>query len=270
VSSTLLLTTAAASRRNTAVLGDSRPLLAVGPLSAWYGEAQVLFDVRLEVRSGEIVGLLGRNGAGKSSLLRTVARVHRASRGAIVFDGEDVARVDANRLAARGMSFVREGARVISSLSVEDVLNLGRRLARVRGVDPHSLDEVWGWFPILAERRGVRAGYLSGGQRQALLLATALVSRPRMLLLDEPSAGLAPPVARALFDTLRELCSGELTVLIAEQNPHWLTGLVSRAYLLETGHVLEERRSDQLVGDRDVVMPAAAGTPAGGKGGEDR
>jgi branched-chain amino acid transport system ATP-binding protein len=252
------------------MLPPGSPLLEVGPLSAWYGEAQALFDVRLAVRPGEIVGLLGRNGAGKSSLLRTVARVHRQSRGPIRFDGDDVARLTANRLAARGMSFVREGARVISSLSVEDVLNLGRRLARVRGVEPHTLDEVWGWFPILAERRTVRAGYLSGGQRQALLLATALVSRPRLLLLDEPSAGLAPPVARALFDTLRQLCSGHLSVLIAEQNPHWLTGLVARAYLLETGRVVEERLSDQLVAGPDQTLPVAAGAVNNPGGDENR
>jgi branched-chain amino acid transport system ATP-binding protein len=252
------------------VLAAGRPLLEVGPLSAWYGEAQALFDVRLEVHPGEIVGLLGRNGAGKSSLLRTIARVHRQSRGPIAFDGQEVAGLAANRLAARGTSFVREGARVISSLSVEDVLNLGRRLAGVRGVEPHTLDEAWTWFPILAERREVRAGYLSGGQRQALLLATALVSRPRMLLLDEPSAGLAPPVARALFDTLRDLCSGDLTVLIAEQNPHWLTGLVSRAYLLETGRIVEERRSDQLVDANPDRLPATAGSVTTGNGGEDR
>ena len=225
------------------------PLLTVRGLSAWYGQAQALFDVDLEVRSREIVGVLGRNGAGKSTLLHCLARVHARLRGSMVWDGQDLLALDAHRVAGLGINLVRSGAKVFSNITVEQNLELGARLARLRHRPPRPLDEIWEWFPALAARRQVKAGYLSGGQRQSLALAAALHASPSLLLLDEPSAGLATAVAATLFDVLRRLRDEGMTILVVEQDPDWLAGLVHRTVLLETGRV---------VSDGDDILAASA------------
>lgn len=212
--------------------------LSLRGIDAWHGDAQALWGVDLEVPRGEVVGVLGRNGAGKTTLLRCIAGLHRRLAGTVEADGASLAGLLPEMIARRGVALVREGARLPASLSVRENLQLGQRLARLRGKPGRSLDDAWHWFPILEPLCERKAGLLSGGQRQALALATAFVSEPSVLLLDEPSAGLAPPVARELFAAIRRLAASGLTVLLVEQQPAWLEGLAHECFLLEVGRVV--------------------------------
>jgi branched-chain amino acid transport system ATP-binding protein len=212
-------------------------LLTVRGVDSWYGRSQALWGIGLTVGSGEGMGVVGRNGAGKSTLLRSISRVHSDSRGIIELSGKPLAKLSPHAVARMGLSFVREGAPVVAQLSVRANLDLARRLARLRGLEPVSYEEVWEIFPVLDSKQGLRAGLLSGGQRQMLALASAIVSRPTVLLLDEPSAGLAPEACAAIFAAIRRLCDQGLAVLIAEQNRDWLDGVADRSVLLETGRL---------------------------------
>ena len=214
--------------------------ITVESLSAWYGQARVLWDIDMEVGEGEIVGVLGRNGAGKTTLLRSIAGLHARTSGHVRSGGRELNGRRANEIALEGLALVREGARLPSSLTVGQNLLLGQRLARQKGKAGRSLQEIWKWFPILEPFENRRAGLLSGGQRQALALAVAFASEPEILLLDEPSAGLAPPVARELFATIGQLAGHGVSVLVVEQHPAWLIGLARRAYLLEVGKLVAE------------------------------
>jgi branched-chain amino acid transport system ATP-binding protein len=213
-------------------------LLSVKALSAWYGEAQALWSIDLHVAHGEVVGVLGRNGAGKTTLLRSITGLQSKVSGEVLLEGKSIAGVAPHRISLRGLSLLREGGRMATSLTVAQHLELGRRLGGLRGGAPRPLAEIWRWFPMLEPLRDRAAGMLSGGQRQALALAAALVANPKLLLLDEPSAGLAPQVAHELFRTIRKLAEQGLSVLVVEQQPAWLDGLAKRNYLLEVGNVI--------------------------------
>jgi branched-chain amino acid transport system ATP-binding protein len=221
--------------------------LTVRKLCAWHDQLQVLWDIDLDVAEGEIVGVLGRNGAGKTTLLRALSRLHEKAKGAIALDGRSVMNKKAHQVAREGVALVRDGGKLPSSLSVLQVVELGQSLARKRGKTPRTFDEIWRWFPILEPLQERKTGLLSGGQRQALALAAAFSSRPGLLLLDEPSAGLAPPVARELFSTIRMLASEELTVVVVEQHAAWLENLVERAYLFESGRIQAKGRLSELM-----------------------
>lgn len=211
--------------------------LAIENLSAWYGQARALHDVTLSVDEGRVVGILGHNGAGKTTLVRTVAGLHSHCRGDIRLGGQSIAGLKPSQIALKGLSLLREGSRLPASLTVKQNLVLGQRLARARRRTPRDLSHVWEWFPILEPLQDRRAGLLSGGQRQALALACCFVSAPDLLLLDEPSAGLAPPVARELFGLIGRIAQTGLPILIVEQHPGWLIGLTSEVYLLEVGAI---------------------------------
>jgi ABC-type branched-subunit amino acid transport system ATPase component len=221
--------------------------LAVRGLASWYGQAQALFDVDLQVGEREIVGVLGRNGAGKSTLLRSIARVHARAAGSILFNGVELIDREPHAVAAQGISLVREGGRVFASMTVEQNLRLGQQTARGRDRPAQTLGQIFEWFPVLEQFRRKQAGLLSGGQRQALALAIAFASSPRLLLLDEPSAGLAPSIAFQVFETIRSLSAGGLAIVVAEQNLSWLIGLATRAYELETGRIAAEAPPEEFV-----------------------
>jgi branched-chain amino acid transport system ATP-binding protein len=226
--------------------GSARGLTVSG-LSSWYGQAQALFDVGVQVAEREVVGVLGRNGAGKSTLLRSIAGAHTRRAGSVRFNGAELIDRDAHEIVAQGISLVREGGRVFASMTVEQNLKLGQQTANSRGRPAQTLDQLFEWFPVLKEFRKKQAGLLSGGQRQALALAIGLASSPTLLLLDEPSAGLAPTVAFQLFKTIRSLAAGGIAIVVAEQNLSWLIGLATRAYELETGRITAEAAPDDFV-----------------------
>ena len=218
----------------------SDAVLHVDKLRAWYGRSQVLWDLGLTIGPGEGLGVIGRNGAGKSTLLRSIAGVHERVEGVLELDGKPVAGLRPHVIARRGLSLVREGAPVFGDLSVVENIEMGTALARLRERDPLPLGEVWEAFPVLEQRAGQKAGYLSGGQRQMLALATALISRPSILLLDEPSAGLAPEAAATAFEAIGAMRQTGLCILIAEQNLEWLTGITSHTIEIESGRMQAE------------------------------
>lgn len=214
--------------------------LACTSLSAWYGPARALFDVTFSLPDGRALGILGRNGAGKSTLLRSIARAHRTISGDIQLSGTSIRRRRPYQVARKGLSLVREGAPVFTQSSVAENLKLGARLALSRGAQPLPEEEVIEMFPALRPLLPRRAGDLSGGQRQMLALSAALISRPSLVMLDEPSAGLAPEVAGSIQAAIARLCRGGLTVLVAEQNREWLQGVAQSALVLDRGRLVDE------------------------------
>ena len=211
--------------------------LVCDQISAWYGQARVLWDVSLTVRPGSVVGLVGSNGAGKTTLLRSIAGLHREVQGTINFGGHDLASMSAVRVAQVGVSLVREGGRVYENLTVAEQLSLAAAFGRSRRRVVVSEADLYDLFPVLGEFAGVSGGFLSGGQRQMLCLASALASGPRCLLLDEPSAGLAESVAEAVFRVIPEIIGAEMVCLIAEQDARWLEGVADSVITLENGRL---------------------------------
>ncbi len=216
-------------------------------LSAWYGQARALWNVDIQVGEGEIVGILGRNGAGKTTLLRSIAGLQGRIEGGVQLNGQNLHGLKTHQIALKGLALLRESGKLPASLSVTQNLALGQRLARQKGKTDRTLGDVWKWFPMLEPLRERKAGLLSGGQRQALALAVAFISEPEVMLLDEPSAGLSPPVARELFHTIRQLADAGATVLMVEQHPAWLIGVANRGYLLEIGRITSEGKIEELV-----------------------
>ncbi|MBI0434620.1 ABC transporter ATP-binding protein [Roseomonas sp. KE0001] len=214
----------------------TQPLLEIREVSTFYGAVEALKGVSLQVAAGEIVTLIGANGAGKSTLLMTICGDPRARSGRIVFDGRDITQEPTHRIMRSGIAQSPEGRRVFPRMSVHENLLMGAQSA---GHDPGpGLEQAFELFPRLKEREAQRAGTLSGGEQQMLAIARALMSRPRLLLLDEPSLGLAPLVSRQIFTAIRRLnAETGLTVLLVEQNANQALRLAHRAYVLVTGKV---------------------------------
>lgn len=212
--------------------------LVVEELTAHYGPAQALWGISLTVGAGQVAALLGENGAGKTTLLRALARVHRQSAGRVRYGDTDLMKLAAHEVARRGISLVRDGGRVFESLTIEEHLYLAQRLQRSKGRNAATVDQTLEKFPVLARRgRRVKAGYLSGGQRQALCLAMAVGAGASLLLLDEPSAGLAESTAEETFTHIASLAREGVSMLIAEQQPRWLAGWATHTVRLEMGRV---------------------------------
>ncbi|ROR32489.1 ABC transporter ATP-binding protein [Inmirania thermothiophila] len=229
------------------------PLLEVRGLRSRYGPIEVLHGVDLEVRLGELVAIVGANGAGKTTLLRTISGVQPASEGGIRFDGQDITRWPAHRIVGAGICQVPEGRQVFAPLSVEDNLRLGAyRRQRDRAWVEEELARIYELFPILAEKRREPAGTLSGGQQQMLAIGRALLGRPRLLLLDEPSMGLAPLLVEEIFRVVKRLHEEGVTVLLVEQNARAALGIADRGYVLETGRVAMAAPASALLEDEGV------------------
>jgi len=214
----------------------SEVLLKVQGLDVFYGVVHALKGVDLEVRKGEVVTLIGANGAGKSTLLRTISGLVKPRAGAITFDGRDLIKLPPNRIVAAGISHAPEGRAVFANLTVEDNLVLGAYLRKDVAV-ASDMDRMFGVFPRLRERRKQASGTLSGGEQQMLAIARALMARPRLLLLDEPSLGLAPLLVKDIFQTIVEINREGMTILLVEQNANQALHVAHRGYVLETGHV---------------------------------
>ena len=226
-------------------------LLRVEALEAAYGRVRALRGVDLEVRSGELVALVGSNGAGKSTLLRTLSGVHPALAGRVLYLGADVTHAPVHERVAGGIILVPEGRQVFGILTVEDNLRLGAH-TRPRQEMDDGLDQVFRVFPVLAERRRQRAGTLSGGEQQMLAIGRGLMGRPTLLLLDEPSMGLAPRLVAALFEVIVSLRAGGVTMLLVEQNAHAALSIADRGYVLETGRITLEGPGPELLGAEAV------------------
>lgn len=212
-------------------------MLEVSSLTSHYGRIQALAGIDLTVREGELVSLVGANGAGKSTLLRTLSGVQPVTRGRVTFAGEDITQERAERRVRRGIVQVPEGRQVFGPLSVEDNLRLGA-YTRTRGESNAELERIYAMFPALKERRHDTAGILSGGQQQMLSMGRALMAKPRLLLLDEPSMGLAPRLVDEIFATVRSLKLARTTIFLVDQNAHAALAVADRGYVLETGRIV--------------------------------
>jgi branched-chain amino acid transport system ATP-binding protein len=218
---------------------------------ASYGSFQALFGVSLEVSAGEAVAVIGPNGAGKTTLLRAISKLIPI-RGHILMEGTDLATVPAHQVVARGIAQVPEGRRLFPGLTVEDNLRMGAFHREARGHYGDRLDFVYGLFPRLKERRGQLAGTLSGGEQQMCAIGRALMSGPKLLLLDEPSAGLAPVVVQQVFELIGRIRGEGFTVLIVEQNVQQVLRVVDRAYLLEVGRIKASGAAAELLASDEI------------------
>ena len=224
-----------------------RTMLEVEDISVAYGDLRALWGVTMSVKAGEIVVLIGPNGAGKTTLMRSVAGLQPPFSGRILLDGQPAHRMPAHRLVERGVVLVPEGRRLFAGMTVLENLLLGAYSAKAREQHEDSLRRVYEIFPLLQERRDQAAGTLSGGQQQMLAIGRALMGLPRLLLLDEPSLGLAPLVVRDIFDVLRRINQEGVTVLLAEQNAQMALELAHRAYILEQGRVAAEGTASEML-----------------------
>jgi branched-chain amino acid transport system ATP-binding protein len=220
-------------------------MLTLESLDVYYGEIHALRGVALEVRGGEIVTLLGNNGAGKSTTLKTISGLLAPRRGAVVFDGRTLTGVAAHEIVARGIAHVPEGRRIFNRLTVRENLTMGAYL-RTDGDIEGDLDRAFELFPRLKERVTQVAGTLSGGEQQMLAIARALMARPRLLLLDEPSMGLAPVLVEQIFATIGSINEQGTTILLVEQNAAMALSIAHRGYVLETGAVVLSGTAAQL------------------------
>ena len=228
-------------------------LLTVDNISSGYGLTPVLRKMSLHVDTGEVVAVVGANGVGKSTLLRTITGLIQATHGEIVFDGVNITGMPAHVIVAHGLAMVPEGGRLFMFMTVLENLELGAFAPTSRQDAAQSLDEVMELFPILRERRGQLAGSLSGGERQMCAIARALMSRPRMLILDEPSLGLSPVMLEKVFDMIRAVVvSRDLTVLLIEQNVADALEMANRAYVVEGGGIAKTGPGAELLHDPDI------------------
>ena len=225
-------------------------MLEVSALSSHYGRIQALTGIDLTVAEGELVALVGANGAGKSTLLRAISGVQPSS-GKIIFNGKDIGATSPERRVGLGIVQVPEGRQVFGPLSVEDNLRLGA-YTRTRAESGEELERVYAMFPALRERRGQAAGLLSGGQQQMLAMGRGLMAKPRLLLLDEPSMGLAPRLVEEIFAKVRALKEAQTTIFLVDQNARAALAVADRGYVLETGRVVLAGSGRELLADGQV------------------
>ena len=233
-------------------------MLELANVSAGYGGFQALFGVSLEGKAGESVAVIGPNGAGKTTLLRVISKLIEASAGEIRMQGRPLGAVAAHAVIGLGIAHVPENRRLFPRLSVEDNLRMGAYLPAARAKFAERLERVYALFPRMKERRQQMAGTLSGGEQQMCAIGRALMSGPKLLLLDEPSAGLAPVVVQAIFEVVRTMSAEGYTVLIVEQNVQQVLKVVNRAYLLETGRIRSSSPAAELLSN-DAVRKAYLG-----------
>ena len=232
--------------------GMTAPMLEVRGLSAGYGTFQTLFDISFEVNAGEAVAVIGPNGAGKTTLLRAISKQIAATQGQLVFKGREFTKMPPHEVVSLGISHVPEGRRLFPRLSVADNLRMGAFPPSARAKYDERLAQVHALFPRLKERAGQLAGTLSGGEQQMCAIGRAMMSGPQLLLLDEPSAGLAPVLVQSMFELVRQIRRAGYTVLIVEQNIRQVLKVVDRAHLLEAGHLRRSGTSAELLESDEV------------------
>ncbi len=230
--------------------------LDIQKLAVSYGAVQALRDVSLNVARGEIVTLLGSNGAGKSTLLRSIMNMAPVNSGSIEFDGTSILRLPTNQIVRKGVALVPEGRGILQSLSVRENLELGAYHQKDWQAD---LEEVFRLFPIIKERLKQSAGTLSGGEQQMLAIGRALLSRPKLLLLDEPSLGLAPKIIQNIFALIQEIQKRGVTILLIEQNAHMAVKICSRAYLIQNGRIVLSGTREEMLSKEEETRQAYLG-----------
>ncbi|GMO00343.1 ABC transporter ATP-binding protein [Parageobacillus thermoglucosidasius] len=233
-------------------------MLKVENINVFYGNIQALKGVSLEVKEGEIVTLIGANGAGKSTLLKTISGLIKPKQGDILYEGQSIAGKAAQTIVKRGISHVPEGRRVFANMTVEENLELGAFLRKNKQEIQQDFEKVYHLFPRLYERRKQLAGTLSGGEQQMLAIGRALMARPRLLLLDEPSMGLAPLLVKTIFHIIGEINSFGTTILLVEQNANMALSVADRAYVIESGRVVLSGLAEEL-NDSEQVKKAYLG-----------
>ena len=227
-------------------------MLKLQDVAAGYGTFQALFGVSLEVNSGEAVAVIGPNGAGKTTLLRAISKLIPVTGGTLEMEGRRYNDLPSHEIIGLGIAQVPEGRRLFPRLTVEDNLRMGAFLPEARAHFAERLDYVYSLFPRMKERRLQMAGTMSGGEQQMCAIGRALMSGPKLLLLDEPSAGLAPVIVQSIFDLIRRIRSEGYTVLIVEQNIQQVLKVVDRAYLLETGHIRQSGSAAELLDSEEI------------------
>ena len=229
-------------------------MLRVDKINVFYGNIQALWDVSLKVEKGEIVALIGSNGAGKTTTLRTISGLLRPKSGSISFLGEKIDSLDPRIIVEKGLVQIPEGRHLFPYMTVLENLKMGAYPPHARKQRQDTLEWVYSLFPILKERKNQLAGTLSGGEQQMLAIARGLMSRPKLLMLDEPSLGLAPLLASKLFDTVKRINREEgVTILLVEQNIYRALKIADRGYLIETGRITLEAKAQELLKDRKIV-----------------
>ena len=233
-------------------------MLSVENLDVYYGDAQALDNIAIEIEQGAIVTIVGANGAGKSSLIRTIAGMHKPARGRILYRGTDITGWPSHKVCDLGIGQVAEGRQVFPTLSVAENLAMGALVLRARAGRERNLERVYAMFPVLAERRHQAAGTLSGGEQQMLAIGRCLMGDPELIMFDEPSLGLAPAIVQSVLKTVRDLNRDGLTCVLVEQNVAVSLKLASHAYVLENGRITLAGSGEQLLRD-DRVRQAYLG-----------
>ena len=227
-------------------------MLEVNDLHVYYGVIQALKGVSFQVNQGEVIALIGANGAGKTTTLHTLTGLLQAKQGSIVFEGTDITKVPAHKIVQMGIAHVPEGRRVFSDLSVYENLKMVAYTRKDKNEIAESLENVYKRFPRLEERKNQRAGTLSGGEQQMLAMGRALMSKPKMIVMDEPSMGLSPIFVNEIFDIIEKVSAGGTTVLLVEQNAKKALSIADRAYVLETGKIALSGDADELMNDDSI------------------
>lgn len=227
-------------------------MLEVKDLHVYYGVIQALKGVSFEVNQGEVIALIGANGAGKTTTLHTLTGLIPAKQGSIIFEGKDITKVPAHKIVQMGIAHVPEGRRVFADLSVYENLIMGAYTRKDKAEIAQSLAEVYKRFPRLEERKNQRAGTLSGGEQQMLAMGRALMSKPRIIVMDEPSMGLSPIFVNEIFDIIQKVSESGTTVLLVEQNAKKALTIADRAYVLETGRITLSGKAEDLLHDESV------------------
>ncbi|WP_309064735.1 ABC transporter ATP-binding protein [Microbacterium sp.] len=231
----------------------AEPLLSVKDLSVSYGRVEAVRGVTFDVAAGSLVTLVGANGAGKSSIINAVSGLVRPSHGTILFDGQDITRTKSHRLVPRGLVQVPEGRQVLATMTIAENLQMGARTLPRRDAAA-AIDEMYQRFPVLGERRALPAGSLSGGEQQMLAIARAMLARPRLVLMDEPSMGLAPKIVDGVFAVIDEIRASRATVLLVEQNARRALQAADEGHILQNGEIVRSGASADLLADDDIIQ----------------
>ena len=233
-------------------------MLTIKDLEVYYGVIQAIKGVSFEVNQGEVIALIGANGAGKTTILHTITGLLAPKNGSVVFEGKELTKMPAHKIVSLGMAHVPEGRRVFADLSVYENLRMGAYTRKDRNEIEETLEKVYQRFPRLKERRNQMAGTLSGGEQQMLAMGRALMSKPKILLMDEPSMGLSPIMVNEIFSIIQEVSDSGTTVLLVEQNAKKALSIADRGYVLETGNIVLEGKASDLL-NNDSIKKACLG-----------